>query len=133
MVCLFPSCLSPTLTRRVLKVPPPRKKSKRKRGPDIMDEIPLHGDELFHEVTVTRHKKRLQTTSKPVCIPLPPTVHRVEPVLDTPEQDGDVYSDAEGSELLPATPSRERKGPSRSVSVCNIRLFIYHIYFYLHC
>ena len=90
-----------------------------------MTGIPLNGDELFHKVTVTWHKKRLHATSKPVYIPLPPAVQCTDPVLDIPEHDGDVYSDMEGAELLPAMRSRERKGPSRSVSVHQIHLHPY--------
>lgn len=87
-----------------------------------MTGIPLNKDELFQEVTITRRKKRLQATSKPVCVPLPSAVPRMDPVPNTPEHDSDVYSDAGEGDLLPATRSRERKGPSRSVSVCCLHL-----------
>ena len=97
------------------------RKGKRKRdGPDIITEVPLDEGELFHEVTITRHNRRIRTTSKPVCIPLPPTPQRTDPVLDTPRYDGDVYSDTEETQLLPATRNRERKSPSRSVSVRSV-------------
>ena len=82
-----------------------------------MTDIPLNDDELFQEVTITRQKKRLNTSSKPVYVPLLSTPQRADPAINTPEHDGELYSDTEGTELLPATRSRERKGPSRSVSV----------------
>ena len=41
----------------------------------------------------------------------------MDTVPDPPERDEDVYSDEEGAKLLLATRIRERKGPSRSVSV----------------
>lgn len=82
-----------------------------------MTDIPLNGDEVVHEVTVTRRKNRILTSSKPVCVPLPPTPQHTDTLPSTPELDGDVYSDAEGIDLVPETRNRERKGPSRSVSV----------------
>lgn len=82
-----------------------------------MTNIPLDEDEVDHAVTVTRHGKRIHVTSEPVWIPLPPTPQHVDAVPSTLERDGEVYSDAEGVEPLPATRNHERKGPSRSVSV----------------
>ena len=92
-----------------------------------MTGIPLDKDELIQEVTVTRHKKRIHTASKPICLPLPPAPKHSDTAPHTPEceRDGDVYSDAEEAELLPATCNRERKGPSRSVSVHPSRSHIY--------
>ena len=87
-----------------------------------MTGIPLNEDKLVHEVTITRRNKRIHTTSKPVCIPLPSTPQLVDVVPDSLERDGDVYSDTEGTVLLPATRNRERKGPSRSVSVRSLCL-----------
>lgn len=85
-----------------------------------MTDIPLNEDEVINEVTVTRRNKRIHVTSKPVCVPLPATRQCTDTVSSPPERerDGDMYSDTEGIELLPETRSRERKGPSRSVSVC---------------
>jgi hypothetical protein len=108
------------------KVPPPKQKSKRKRGPDIVS-IPLNEDEVFHEVTVVRRNKRIHTSSEPVFIPLPSlssTLPHVDPIVGIPERDGDVYSDEEVVKPPPATRKRERKGPSRSVSVCLTRLYL---------
>ena len=125
---LFPCVLlSSSLTSDAPK-DPPKRKPKRRRGPDIVTDIPLNENEHFKEVTITRHKKRLHTASKPVYIPLPPTLKRADPALDTVEHDGDLYSDTEGAELLPATRSREHKGPSRSVSVSRTPscLFFYY-------
>ena len=82
-----------------------------------MTDIPLDEEEIVHEVTVTRRGKRIHTTSEPVYLPLPPAPKHVEPIPYAPEHDSDTYSDTEGVELLPATHTRERKGPSRSVSV----------------
>lgn len=84
-----------------------------------MTDIPLDDNEVVHEVTVTRHKKRIRTASKPICIPFPPPQPKdALPYTPAPGHDGDVYSDTEEAELLPATRNLERKGPSRSVSVC---------------
>ena len=105
------------------------RESKRKRGPDIVTDIPLDEDEEVDQVTVTRHKKQILVASKSVHIPLPPAPQHVDEHVDehtdehvdtipsAPERNGDVYSDEEGVELLPATRNRERKGPSRSVSI----------------
>ena len=82
-----------------------------------MTNIPLDEDEVINEVNVSRRNKRIHTTSKPVCIPLPPPPQPTDSIPHTPERDGDVYSDAEDTALLPATRNHERKGPSRSVSV----------------
>lgn len=121
MVGLFSIYHPPLSSSRLLtlpKVSPPKGNKRKRRGPDVMTGIPLNEDEIFHEVTVTRRRnKRIQTISTPVCIPLPPASQQVDPVPHAPERDCDVYSDAEEMELLPATRTRERKGPSRSVSV----------------
>ena len=101
----------------------PKRKGKCKRGgPHIVTDVPLNDGELFHEVTVTRHKKRIQTTSRPVYVPLPSASQLMDAVPDPPEHGGDVYSDEEGAQPLPATRNCERKGPSRSVSVCLLHL-----------
>ena len=82
-----------------------------------MTDIPLDEDEVINEVTVVRRSRRIHTTSKPVCVPLPPAPQPVDTVPDAPERDGDAYSDTEGANLLPATRSRAQKGSGRPVSV----------------
>ena len=123
-VFLIPSL---SISRQLVnKPPPPKQKSKRKRaGPDILTGIPLDEDEVVHEVIITWHKKRIQTISKPVHIPLPVTPEHVKVIPGTTEHDDDVYSDVEGVEPLPAIHNRERKGPSHSVSV---RSLVHDVY-----
>lgn len=99
------------------KAPSSGRKGKRKRGPEIFTGIPLDEDELVNEVTVTRRGGRIRTTSRLVCIPLPPAPRPTDTIPDAAERDGDVYSDTEGMELLPETRNHTQKGSSRSVSV----------------
>ena len=115
--------LSPNFPR-LLTSPTPQpseRKSKRKRsGPDIITGIPVNEVEVVNEITVTRHKKRILTSSKPVHIPLPPTTQKPEVEMsppDPPPRDEDVYSDVEDTNKSPGTNRHERKGQSRSVSV----------------
>ena len=96
---------------------PSRQRGKQKRGPDIITDVPLDEDEVINEVTITRQSGRIHTTSKPVCVPLPPAPQQADTIPDTPERDGNVYSDTEGIELLPETRNRARRGPSCPVSV----------------
>ena len=53
----------------------------------------------------------------------------MDTVPGPPEHDEDVYSDEEGAQLLPATRIRERKGPSRSVSVGLLIRSHFRLYF----
>ena len=63
---------------------PKIRKNKRKRaGPDIVTGIPLNADEVVHQVTVTRRKKRLVISSEFVCVPLPPTLQHADTTLPT--------------------------------------------------
>ena len=82
-----------------------------------MTGIPLDEDEVVNEVTITRRSRRIHTSSKTVCVPLPPAPKPVDAVPDASERDGDVYSDTEGVELLPETRNHAQKGTSRPVSV----------------
>jgi hypothetical protein len=95
-------------------------RSKRKRGgPDIITDIPLYKGEVVNEITVTRQKKRIVTSSKRVHIrpaPIQPAP-TTQPPTDIPPHDSDIYSDAEDTNIPLGTNGCERKGPSHSVSV----------------
>ena len=74
----------------------------------------------MNEVTVTRSKKRIITSSKVVYIPLPPATQKggvgTSPP-DLPPRDSDVYLDVEDTDEPLETKCRERKGQSHSASV----------------
>ena len=99
----------------------PRRKRK---GPNIVSNIPFDKRESVNYVTVSKHKQRFKVKSAKISVPVTTLFHTEEsteslpplPSFYTEEDDAGVYSDVEEA-ATSTTQKADRKGPSRSVSV----------------
>lgn len=97
---------------------------RKRKGPDIVSNIPFDERESINYVTITKHKRRFKVKSAEISVPVTALFHTEEsteslpplPSLYTEEDDAGVYSDVEAT-ATSTTRKADRKGPSRSVSV----------------
>ena len=109
----------------------PRRKRK---GPNIVSNIPFNKCESVNYVTVSKHKRHFKVKSAKISVPVTTLFHTEEstkslpplPLFYTEEDDAGVYSDVEEA-TTSTTQKADHKGPSRSVSVSPFLLQYSHL------
>ena len=109
----------------------PRRKRK---GPNIVSNIPFDKRESVNYVTVSKHKRCFKVKLAKISVPVTTLFHTEEstkllpplPSFYTKEDNAGVYSDVKEAATL-MTQKADRKGPSRSVLVSPFLLQYSHL------